>query len=103
VYAALISVLTGCHVTDPSFGLRAMRAEVPAAVSLRQPQYQAAELLVGAIMKGFRTAERPATMRPRTGGRSHKGSNLVYGWHFGTVIVSTWYREWSVRRRGGAR
>ena len=103
VYAALVSVLTGRHVTDPSFGLRAMRAEVPAAVSLRQPQYQAAELLVGAIMKGFRTAERPATMRARTGGRSHKGSNLVYGWHFGTVIVSTWYRERSLRRRGRAR
>ena len=100
-YVSLVSVLTGCRITDPSFGLRAMRAEVPAAVSLRQPQYQAAELLVGAIMKGFRIAERPATMRARTSGRSHKGSNLLYGWRFGTVVVSTWHRERSLRRQGG--
>lgn len=98
VYAALISILTRHRITDPSFGLRAMRVGVPAAVELHQPQYQAAELLIGAIMHGFRVAERPATMRRRTGGASKKGSNFGYGWRFGRVVVSTWCRE-RVRRR----
>jgi hypothetical protein len=100
VYAALISALTRHRVTDPSFGLRAMRAEVTERVTLRQPQYQAAELLVGAIMHGFRVAERPATMRARANGESKKGSNLRYGFRFGRVAVSTWFRE--TRRLRGA-
>ena len=96
VYAALISWLTGTRVTDPSFGLRAMRADVPPHLTLDQPQYQAAELLIGVIMRGYRVTERAATMRTRTGGRSHKGSNVEYAWRFGRVVVGTWWRE----RRG---
>ena len=42
VFALTISLLTGQKVTDPSFGLRAMRAEVTGAVKLHQPQYQSA-------------------------------------------------------------
>jgi glycosyltransferase involved in cell wall biosynthesis len=99
LYAALIRLLTGQRVTDPSFGLRAMRSEVPSSLTLSQPQYQAAELLVGAIMNDFRVAERPATMHARTGGASHKGANLVYGWRFGNVIVTTWRRERARARR----
>ncbi|HUB07705.1 MAG TPA: glycosyltransferase family 2 protein, partial [Myxococcales bacterium] len=63
VYAAVISALTGRHVTDPAFGLRAMTAEVARTVTLRQPQYQASELLIGAAMHGYRLAERPGTIR----------------------------------------
>ena len=98
VYAALISILTRHHITDPSFGLRAMRIDVPAMVKLEQPQYQASELLIGAIMHGFRVTERPATMRRRSGGESKKGSNFVYGCRFGRVVVSTWRRERGRRR-----
>ena len=39
------------------------------AVTLAQPQYQSAELLLGVLAHGFRVAERPLTMRPRTSGR----------------------------------
>src|SRR5262249_26383795 len=46
-FAALVSQLTGHRVTDTSFGFRAMRAEVPTSVTLTQPQYQSAELLIG--------------------------------------------------------
>jgi len=99
LYAALIRLLTGQRVTDPSFGMRAMRSEVPSSLTLTQPQYQAAELLVGAIMNDFRVAECPATMHARTGGASHKGANLVYGWKFGNVIVTTWRRERARARR----
>jgi len=93
VFAAAISVLAGQRVTDPSFGMRAMRADVTAALRLRQPQYQSAELLISVIARGFRVAERPATIRRRRVGQSKKGHNVLYGLRFAGVIVGTWWRE----------
>ncbi|HKD97192.1 MAG TPA: glycosyltransferase [Micromonosporaceae bacterium] len=95
-FATLVSVLTRHHVTDTSFGFRAMRADVTAAVRLDQPQYQASELLISVIMHGYRVAEVPMTMHPRTGGRSKKGANWRYGLRYSGVVLSTWARE----RRG---
>jgi glycosyltransferase involved in cell wall biosynthesis len=102
VFAALISVLIRSRITDPAFGLRAMRAEVVEAVTLRQPQYQASELLIAAAMCGFRVAEVPATIRarPAGAGATKKGGNLLYGVRFARVVIGTWWRErTSVRRR----
>ena len=65
VFGALISVLVRHRVTDPACGIRAMRAEVTAAVKLEQPQYQASELMISAALHGFRLAEVPTTMRDR--------------------------------------
>jgi glycosyltransferase involved in cell wall biosynthesis len=96
VFALTISALTGQRITDPSFGLRAMRAEVTGAVLLEQPQYQAAELLIGVLAHGYRVTERPATIHKRKVGNSKKGHNALYGLHFARVIGGTWWRE---RRR----
>jgi glycosyltransferase involved in cell wall biosynthesis len=93
VFAWLVSRLTGQRITDTTFGMRAMRAEVTAAVTLNQPQYQASELLIGVISHGYRVAEVPATMRRRTAGKTKKGGNLVYGYRFSRVVVGTWWRE----------
>jgi len=101
VFALAMSVLTGQRVTDPSFGLRAMRAEVTGAVQLEQPQYQAAELLIGVIAHGYKVAERPATIHKRQVGQSKKGHNVFYGLHFAKVIGGTWWRE--RRRRASSR
>jgi len=49
-----------------------MKAEVPAALALEQSQYQAAELLIAAILAGYRVAERPGVMRPRSSGRPRR-------------------------------
>jgi glycosyltransferase involved in cell wall biosynthesis len=92
-YASLLRLLTRQQITDPSFGLRAMRVEVPASIDLRQAQFQASELLVGAAMRGYRLAEIPATMHRRAAGHSRKGNDLLYGAHFGWVVLSTWWRE----------
>ena len=100
VYARLVSLLTRHRITDPSFGLRAMRVEVPASLVLRQAQFQASELLIGAATRGFRLAEVPATMRPRAAGHSRKGNDLGYGARFGWVVVSTWWRERNQRAQG---
>jgi hypothetical protein len=96
-FALLVSALSGRKVSDTTFGLRAMRAEVTGAVRLEQPQYQASELLIGVIARGYRVLELPATLRRRRVGESKKGQNLFYGARFARVVLRTWWRE---RRRG---
>jgi glycosyltransferase involved in cell wall biosynthesis len=109
-FASTISLLTGQKVSDTTFGLRAMRAEVTGAVRLEQPQYQASELLIGVITHGYKVAEVPATIHRRRVGESKKGQNPLYGLHlpgvnnffygmrFARVVYGTWLRE---RRRAG--
>jgi len=97
VFAALTRLLTGAHVTDTSTGLRAMRVEVTATVPQRQVQYQTAELLIGAILHGYRVVERPIVQRRRMAGESKKGNDLLYGFRYARVILTTWLRE----RSGG--
>jgi glycosyltransferase involved in cell wall biosynthesis len=99
LFAVTISTLTGERITDTSFGLRAMRAEVTGAVRLEQPQYQSAELLIGVLSRGFRVAEVPATIHKRQVGESKKGHNAIYGLRYAQVVLGTWWRE---RRRGPA-
>jgi glycosyltransferase involved in cell wall biosynthesis len=101
VFALAISVLTGQRISDTTFGLRVMRAEVTGAVRLEQPQYQASELLIGVITHGYRVAERPATIHRRKIGKSKKGNNAFYATAFAKVVVSTWWRE-RQRRAGGS-
>jgi glycosyltransferase involved in cell wall biosynthesis len=112
-FAATISLLTGQRVSDTTFGLRAMRAEVTGAVQLSQPQYQASELLIGVITHGYKVAEVPATIHKRRVGESKKGqnplynlhipgvNNLFYGLRFSRVVFGTWLRE-RQRRSGSA-
>ena len=93
VFAWIVSAFTGRSVTDTSFGLRAMRAEVTGAVTLNQPQYQSSELLLGVHSHGYRIAEVPGTMHVRTAGTTKKGRNLVYGSRYARVVFGTWWRE----------
>jgi glycosyltransferase involved in cell wall biosynthesis len=96
VFARAISVLMRQRITDPAFGLRAMRAEVTAGVRLDQPQYQSSELLIAVLARGYRVVEVPATIHTREVGQSKKGNNAFYGLAFARVIARTWWRE---RRR----
>jgi hypothetical protein len=93
VFGWLVSCLVGQYHTDTSFGLRAMRAELTEDVTLNQPQYQSAELLIGAHSHGWRVLEVPATMHVRAAGSTKKGRNLVYGTRYARVAVGTWWRE----------
>jgi glycosyltransferase involved in cell wall biosynthesis len=92
-FALLVSMLTGQRISDTTFGLRAMRADVTGAVLLEQPQYQASELLIGVITHGYRVLELPATIHKRQVGESKKGHNFIYGLRFTRVVVGTWWRE----------
>jgi glycosyltransferase involved in cell wall biosynthesis len=92
-FAFVISLLTHTHLTDTSSGLRAMRIEVTEQVRQTQPQYQTSELLIGALLHGFRVAEVPTVMRVRTAGESKKGRNVFYGMRYAQVIARTYLRE----------
>ena len=116
-FASTISMLTGQKISDTTFGLRAMRAEITGVVQLEQPQYQASELLIGVITHGYKVAEVPATIHRRRVGESKKGqnplyhlhipgvNNLFYGLRFARVAYGTWWRErgrMRKERRAGA-
>jgi hypothetical protein len=104
-FASTLSLLTGQRISDTTFGLRAMRAEVTGAVRLEQPQYQSSELLIGVITHGYKVVEVPGTIHRRRVGESKKGhnplyhlhipgvNNFVYGLRFARVIYGTWWRE----------
>jgi glycosyltransferase involved in cell wall biosynthesis len=98
VFARMISLLTGTKVTDTSSGFRAMRAELTQTVPQVQVQYQTSELLIGAIYHGYRIAERPITMHKRFAGESKKGHNVLYGFRYARVILTTWWRERSAAK-----
>jgi glycosyltransferase involved in cell wall biosynthesis len=101
VFGAILTVLTRHRITDPACGLRAMRAEVTAAVTLEQLQYQASELQISAALNGFRLAEVPTTMRDRgvhaTG--TKKGGNFGYGVRFARAATQTWWRDRNAARK----
>ena len=99
VFATLASVLTRRKLTDTSFGFRAMRAGLACAVTLREPQYQSSELLLGVLASGARVVELPMTMRRRGDGSSKKGPGLVYGANYARVMTTTWWRDYVLRRR----
>lgn len=94
-FAWLVSRLTGTRLSDTSNGYRALRASLLADVvdRLEQDQYQTAELLITAVARGWRVVQRPATWHERRSGTSKKGSNLLYGFRYATVILRTCRRE----------
>ncbi|HKH87404.1 MAG TPA: glycosyltransferase family 2 protein [Acidimicrobiales bacterium] len=93
VFAAVINRLAKQHLTDTSNGYRALRIDVLKDVHLEQDQYQTAELIISAASRGWRIGERPTVWLPRTSGESKKGSNLLYGPRYASVIARTWLRE----------
>jgi hypothetical protein len=92
-FARVISQLTGSRITDTSSGLRLMQAGLTGTVTQTQPQYQTSELLIGALLQGYRVAEVPTVMRQRLSGESRKGRNLAYGLRYARVIADTYRRE----------
>ena len=98
-FAWLMNALTRSDLTDTSNGYRALRASLLADVvdRLVQDQYQTAELLITALGRGWRVAERPTVWHERASGHSKKGTNLTFALRYAGVVLATWWRE----RRGG--
>lgn len=98
VFAHLISLATRTRVTDTANPIRAFKADWSATVQLDEPQFQASELVISAIMGGARYVEHPVTMKARVVGHSKKGGNLSYGFNYSRVVLRTWRRERRARR-----
>ncbi|NNN21331.1 MAG: glycosyltransferase family 2 protein [Acidimicrobiales bacterium] len=93
VFSRLISFLTGSYITDTANPLRAMSGELAKYLVLEENQYQASEVILDALLGGFRVCERPAKMKARYGGTSKKGKNLIYGLRYFRVVARTYLRE----------
>jgi glycosyltransferase involved in cell wall biosynthesis len=93
LFGAVISRLTHCRITDSSSGFKALTAKLAETVELTEPQYQASEMLISALGRGFRVTEVPVTMRARTAGFTKKAPNLIFGLQYARVILKTWWRE----------
>jgi len=102
LYASAINAIAGQHLTDSSNGYRAFRVDVLDDIVpyLVQDQYQTAEVVITAASRGWRITEEPTQWHPRASGTSKKGGNLVFGFNYAKVIVTTWAR---VRRAGHIR
>jgi len=92
IFGKIISVLLGKKVTDPSSGFRAFRMESVASINLHEDQYHTSELIVEAVKKGLRIGELPITILRRKHGKSKKGNDWAYGFHFAKIILKTWWR-----------
>ena len=91
-FGRIVSALLGKKITDPSSGFRAFRMEAMAAIQLQEDQYHTSELIIEAIKKGLRINEVPITILKRKYGKSKKGKDLAYGFHFARIILKTWWR-----------
>ena len=92
IFGKIITVLLGKRITDPSSGFRAFKMEAMASINLHEDQYHTSELIIEAVKKGLRIGEVPITILRRKYGKSKKGKDLAYGFHFARIIVKTWWR-----------
>ena len=92
IFGNLISILLGKKITDPSSGFRAFKMEAMAPIKLHEDQYHTSELIIEAVKKGLRIGEVPITILKRKYGKSKKGKDLAYGFHFARIIFKIWWR-----------
>jgi hypothetical protein len=92
IFSAVISSLLGKRITDPSSGFRAFDMNKIRNIDLREDQYHTSELIIEAVKKDLRVKEVPVTILKRKFGRSKKGRNLKYGFHFAKTIIKAWWR-----------
>ena len=100
VFSWVMSAMGGTKLTDTSNGYRALRSLMLDDVvhRLTQSQYQTAELLIVCMKRGWRVTERPTVWLPRSSGTTKKGKNYLFGFRYGRVVFTTWWRE----RKGSA-
>lgn len=93
VFNRIISGLLGQEVGDTSSGIRCYKSEVLNKVRLRQRQYQSSEILISAILAGFKLYQHPVKMSKRTAGISKKGPNWKYGLYYLKAVLQTTVRD----------
>ncbi len=92
IFNAVLSFLTGRHITDCSSGYRGFDLPKLARLKLVQDRHHTAELIIEAARHGLRILEVPITILPRLHGESKKGTNWLYGFRFARTVVVSWWR-----------
>jgi hypothetical protein len=92
LFGTVISSLLGKKITDPSSGFRAFKMDKIKNIDLREDQYHTSELIIEALKKGLRVTEVPISILKRKYGKSKKGRDLKYGFHFAKAIIKAWWR-----------
>ena len=92
IFSWIVSTLLGKKITDPSSGFRAFQMDKMSSIRLHEDQYHTSELIIEAVKKGLRIGEVPITILKRKYGKSKKGKDLAYGFHFAKIIIKTWWR-----------
>jgi glycosyltransferase involved in cell wall biosynthesis len=92
IFATIISSLLGKRITDPSSGFRAFKMEKIKTIDLYEDQYHTSELIIEAVKKGIHIGELPITILKRKHGKSKKGKDWIYGFHFARIVIKTWWR-----------
>ena len=92
LFGFLISLLLGKKITDPSSNFRAFKMDSLKSIHLYEDQYHTSELIIEAIKKGMRIGEVPITILKRQYGKSKKGGDVLYGFHFTRVVLRAWWR-----------
>ena len=94
LYAKALNAIARQQLTDSSNGYRAFRIDVLNDIvpHLIQDQYQTAEVVITASSRGWRITQQPTLWHPRASGVSKKGGNLVFGYNYAKVILTTWAR-----------
>lgn len=101
-FSAMISVLTGLRITDPTSGFYAVNKEALRFLARHTPiDYPEIESLILLARAGFRIMEIPTTMRPRTAGKSSIGfgDSLYYMLKVTLAIVIELIRRKPVNRQ----
>ena len=80
VFGRIASVATRQHVSDPTSGFQAMRADVARffCTSVYPTDYPDADILISLHRSGFRVREVPVKMRPSPGQSMHSGHRSLY-------------------------
>lgn len=92
LFSRLLNLLMGTRITDVSTGYRAVRVRALERLALRQDQYHTSEFLVLAAKARLRIAEAPIVFKRRLSGKSKKGNELLYGFRFAYVLLTSWLR-----------
>ena len=91
-FSRMINFLTGLKLTDCSSGFKSFNINKMKALSLREDQFQAAEVIIEAAKRGLRIGEVPITILDRKHGKSKKGKDWQYGLGFTKTIFKSWWR-----------
>jgi hypothetical protein len=91
-FSVIISMLLGKKITDPSSGFRAFKMDQMKSLNLYEDQYHTSELIIEAVKKGLSIGEVPISILKRTHGKSKKGRDVIYGFHFTRIILKAWWR-----------